>query len=291
MKQKTLLFLLISGFSVAVLQSNDNGPVQAGTGNRSGSGGSSASCDGAGCHAANNSATTANVAITDTTNSTGLTSYVPGKKYYLRVVGGHASLTKYGFQASTVKASSTSTQAGTLTVGGSSTASTAIRTSGSLQIFEHTAPIAATSVAGAQVYDAKCYWTAPPAGTGSVKVYGVINGVNGNGATSGDAPNAATVVTLTENTSSVGTTVNKVDFSLYPNPATTSINVSADGIGNGTCNVYVYDMRGKLIAAQDAEAINGTMTATINSSKWAAGMYFVQVAKDGQYKVIPVEKQ
>jgi hypothetical protein len=292
MKQKTLLFTLIAGFSVLVLQSNDNGPAFAGTGNRSGSGTSpQASCDGSGCHAANNAATTANVGITDTTNSTNLTSYVPGKKYYLRVVGGSATLAKYGFQASVVKSSSASTQAGTLAIGGTSSAGTRISTSGGIQIFEHSSPLTATVVAGAQVYDAKCYWTAPAAGTGTVKVYGVINGVNGTGTTAGDAPNTATPVTLTEASSSVAATTNAVDFKVYPNPASNFITVTAVGIGNGACAVNVYDMRGKLLSTEAVDAVNGSLNTTINSSKWAAGLYFVQISKDNQQKVIAVEKQ
>jgi hypothetical protein len=291
MKQKTLLFTILSGFAFVVLQSSGSGPVANGDGNHSGSGGSTASCSGGGCHAANSSATTAQVAITDTGSTTALTSYTPGKKYYLRIVGGHATLSKFGFQASTVLASNTSTQAGALTTGGSSTANTAVRNSGGLQIFEHSQALSASVVAGAQVYGANCYWTAPTAGKGAVKVYAVINGVNGNAASSGDAPNAAAVVTLTEGSSSVASTTNNVEFKVFPNPATSFITINAEGIGNGSCTINVYDMRGKLLSAETTDAVNGSLNTTINSSKWAAGLYFVQVAKDNQQKVIAVEKQ
>jgi hypothetical protein len=292
MKQKTLLFTLLAGFSVLVLQSNDNGPVQAGTGNRTGSNSTSASCDGSGCHAANNAALTLTITITDTTNSTPLSSYVPGKKYMLRIGGASTTLTqnKFGFQASSVKASSTSTQAGTMSLGAMSTPSTsAIRTSGGLQIFEHTAPAAATGTTPI-LYAAACYWTAPAAGTGSVKLYGIINAVNGTGTTAGDAPNAANN-TITEASSSVAATNNTVDFKVYPNPASSYVTVNAEGISNGSCTVNVYDMRGKLLSAEATDAVNGSLNTTINTSKWAAGLYFVQVVKDNQQKVIAVEKQ
>ena len=49
-------------------------------------------------------------------------------------------------------------------------------------------------------------------------------------------------------------------------------------------------MRGKLLSTETADAINGALNTTINSSKWAAGLYFVQVTKDNQQKVIAVEK-
>lgn len=291
MKQKKLLFTLVAGLAFVVLSSNDNGPAAGTGGNCTGSAGSTQSCSGGGaCHAPNTTATTAQVMLTDTGSTTALTSYTPGKKYYLRIVGGHATLSKYGFQVSTVKSSSTNTQAGTLAVGGSSTANTAIHSIGALQFFEHTLPLTATVIAGAQVYGANCYWTAPVAGTGAVKLYAMVNGVNGNSLTSGDAPNAAAIVTISEASSSVATTSNIVDFKVYPNPAVNTITVAAEGISNGNCAISVYDMRGKLMHTETTEASIGSLNTTVNASKWAAGLYFVQIVKDNQQKVIPVEK-
>lgn len=290
MKKKNLLLTIVAGFSAFVISSYSAGPASMGA-NRTGSNSTSAGCDGPGCHAANNTALSVAVTITDTANTTPVTSYVPGKKYRLRVVGGTASLSQsqFGFQVSSVRASSTSTQAGTITAGGTSTANTTVRTVGSLQIGEHSAPINATGTGTTWAYNANLYWTAPAAGSGQVRLFAVINAVNGTGSTAGDAPNA-TSVTIGESTS-VSNVDNAVSFKAFPNPATNAININAEGISTGVVSINVYDVRGKVIATQSTNAANSMLNARIDCSKWAAGMYYIQVTKESSSSIIPVVKQ
>jgi hypothetical protein len=288
MKQRNLLFTLATGFSCLVFSSYINGPG-AHSLNQTGSAGSIATCSGSGCHAPNNTNTTVEVRLTDTAaDLTPITTYIPGKTYKIRVMGSNATLSRFGFQASVVKASNTSAQAGTLAVG---SASYSIHSIGSLQFFEHNQVlIASFSSSGSYTPFVSCYWTAPPAGTGTVKIYAIINSVNNDGTPNGDEPNAA-VVTINDPASNIAATTNSLELNVYPNPATALVFVNAEGIGNGSCTVNVYDMRGKLLSAEATDAVNGSLNTTINTSKWAAGLYFVQVAKDNQQKVIAVEKQ
>ncbi len=290
MKKKNLLLTIIAGFSAFVISSYSAGPAGMGA-NRTGSNGTTAGCDGAGCHAANNTALTVNISVADTSTTAPITSYVPGKKYTLRILGGTTSLTQsqFGFQVSAVRASNTSTQAGTITAGGSSTPNTTVKNVGSIQIGEHTAPLAGTSVGGGWVYDADVYWTAPPAGSGAVKFYAVINAVNGTGNSSGDAPNAGSI-TIGESTS-VSNVDNAASFKAFPNPAINSVNITAEGISNGALSMNVYDVRGKVIATQTANAANSSLNTSIDCSKWATGMYYVQIIKESSSSIIPVVKQ
>ncbi|OSZ81761.1 hypothetical protein CAP35_00395 [Chitinophagaceae bacterium IBVUCB1] len=290
MKKKNLLLTILAGFTALAVSSYSTGPAGQGA-NRTGSNSTSAGCDGPGCHAANNTALSVTVAITDTANTTPVTSYVAGKKYRLRVIGGTTALSQsqFGFQVSAVRASSTSTQAGTITAGGTSTANTTVKTVGSLQIGEHSAPLTATGAGMAWAYTANLYWTAPAAGAGQVKFFAVINAVNGTGTVSGDAPNAGSL-TIGESTS-VNNVENNVSFKAFPNPAINTININADGIGTGNVTINVYDIRGKVIGTQNASASNNMLNTQIDCSKWAAGMYYVQIAKESSSSIITVVKQ
>lgn len=289
MKKKSLLLSISAVFAAILASSYDNGPALNGL-NRTGSNNTSASCDGSGCHAANNTALNVTVVITDTGSTTPITSYVPGKKYRLRVAGATTTLSqsKFGFQVSTVKASSTSTQAGTIAAGGTSTANTAVRTVGGLQIGEHTTPLSATGAGTTWAYTANLYWTAPAAGTGQVKLYTTINAVNGSGV-GGDAPNAAS--SLIGESTSVPTIGSTASFNAYPNPATSFITINADGISSGNWNVAVYDLRGKVIATQSITSSNSNLNTNIDCSKWAAGMYYVQIGNETETKVMPIVKR
>jgi hypothetical protein len=290
MKKKSLLLTICAGFAVIFASSYDDGPAKSGA-NRTGSNSTTASCDGGGCHAANNSALNVTVVITDTNNTTPVTSYVPGKTYRLRVAAATTALTqsKFGFQVAAVKASSTSTQAGTITAGGTSTANTAVRTVGGIQIGEHTAPLSGTGAGSAWAYTANLYWTAPAAGTGQVKFFATVNAVDNSGSVSGDAPNAGS--SLAGESTSVPTIGSAASFNAYPNPATNAITINADGISSSNWNIAVYDLRGKVIATQTTISSNSNLNTNIDCSKWAAGMYYVQISNDVETKVMPIVKR
>jgi hypothetical protein len=64
----------------------------------------------------------------------------------------------------------------------------------------------------------------------------------------------------------------KVDFSIYPNPSRSKLNISLAQNTNDT-KIEVYDILGKRIHAQ---ALTGTNTS-INASRWNAGVYLVKI--------------
>jgi plastocyanin len=83
-----------------------------------------------------------------------------------------------------------------------------------------------------------------------------------------------TITVVAEGTLSVDN-VEKVDFSIYPNPSNYKLNIRLAQNSNAA-NVEVYDILGKRIYRQ-------TLTSTqssINVSRWNAGVYLVKITND-----------
>jgi hypothetical protein len=139
-----------------------------------------------------------------------VTSYRPGMSYTVKISAANTTATsypKFGFQLATVKVSGAGTgsavQAGTwgtplpTGVKNTSTASSGLP----IPFIEHSAAaIAATTGTGGSgtTYVESIPWTAPAAGTGSFKIYGVLLASNGNNSDVGDRAQVATAVTITE---------------------------------------------------------------------------------------------
>jgi len=136
-------------------------------------------------------------------------SYVPGASYTVKLSGAEMSGNSYfGYELSLVKAtgagSGSAAQAGTW-----GTMPSGSKTSTSQKMVEQST----RNSASGNMYTVSIPWTAPAAGTGSVKIYGIINGVNGDGNTSGDGAQIATNngLTITEAVSCPTATVTATD--------------------------------------------------------------------------------
>jgi hypothetical protein len=72
-------------------------------------------------------------------------------------------------------------------------------------------------------------------------------------------------------------------FSLFPNPSTGVINIDYSLAANATLSFEVYNMLGELHHAVQAQKLNaGAYRTQINTSAFAAGVYFVAVKDDGK---------
>ena len=140
-----------------------------------------------------------------------VTGYLPGHSYTLKISGTNgttSSLPKFGFQVTVVKSagagSGSTVNAGTLGTTGLPTGTryTSNASSGiGIDVIEQSSARPATTGTGATgttYVMGNLPWTAPATGTGTVKIYGVINAVNGTGGSGGDKWNYATVATITE---------------------------------------------------------------------------------------------
>jgi uncharacterized protein YjdB len=193
--KKKLLLLPLAGILVYVaLCGYGTGPGV--TGGIDGTGASSTS--GCNCH---NYSTTTTVSIELDSAGVAVSNYVGGGSYTIKIKGTNtsfSSLPYFGFQIAAINLSgagtASATNAGTLASTGlpASCRYTAAGTmSLPISVVEHSAPIIATTGTGGSgtTYVESIGWTAPVAGTGSIKLYGVVNAVNHDGSSSGDAWN------------------------------------------------------------------------------------------------------
>jgi trimeric autotransporter adhesin len=196
MKKTFILLPLVGLLCYVVLSSNLIGPGASANGDRTGASGTTIGCGGGGCHSF--AATTGiGVKIELFSGSTLITTgYVGGTAYTLRVTGtnnGSTILPRFGFQLAAMKTGSTTANEGTL----SAIAGTHTGTYTGINIVEHSNSMAATTGTGGMgtSYVVNIPWTAPPAGTGNVTAYAVLNAV--------DASGTATFTDLWNNTSYV----------------------------------------------------------------------------------------
>ncbi|NCX95917.1 MAG: hypothetical protein EBX41_05825, partial [Chitinophagia bacterium] len=231
MKKHFLLLPFIAGLLYLALSSNSGGPGASSSVNGTGARGTT----GCSCHS---SAADTGIRVTLTLDSAGtpVTRYIAGRSYNITITGTNNSsstLRGFGFQFTAVNltgaGTSSATNAGTLATTGLPTACQNTSVSG-LRLIEHSARITATSGSGGTgtTYRTSVQWTAPSAGTGSIRLYGVLQAVDASGSTTGDKWNNV-MVTIGELSSSGAGTIS--------GPTAVCVNSQitlTDSVGGGT---------------------------------------------------------
>jgi hypothetical protein len=209
----------------------------------------------------------------------------PDRTYKVIVGGANTNLnvSKYGFQLSAVYFNGSSElQAGTFTT---ISTSAAVKPSGNLSIVEHTSDISMTGV-----YAHTVYWKAPAVTTiDSVRFYATVNCVNDDNTSSGDFPNNARQAYHRHTTSVAEVTANSM-INAYPNPFTDRLDINMENAESGTYDIRVVDLRGKIISTETVN-VNKNYQTAINTEKWAAGVYYVNLRNGNATKTIAVVKQ
>ena len=248
MKSRFVLVTFIGLLAYLVLTSYSRGY---GTNHTGSTGRTGCSCHG----------TTTSVAPTVglyTTGGTAVTSYTPGTAYVVKLSGTSSSARPdFGYELSVVKA----TGAGTSSAAMGGTWGTAPSGSGTSGIImQQTQTLAGSG----GMYSVSVPWTAPAAGTGSIKIYGIINAVDGTGGSGGDGAQTATNngLTITEATSGNCPTVSISGTG-------TSLTATVTG---GTDSTYQWYHNGT--------AISGATGATYSISA-GGGSYTVSITAPG----------
>ena len=290
MKKKLLLFTTACGFIYLTLSSNAGGPAKMANQDYTGRKMSTNSCGTLGCHAGTTGTTTAAIEVRRKdwgASSTPVDGFIAGKEYIVTLKGTNASLTKFGFQLLAVEGDKNSnTQMGSfsnLPAGSHSKALSGI------DIIEHDAPM---SKDGSGNYTVNVDWTAPATtSAASVTFCAIINGVNGNGQVSGDKASDPVQLTL-QNTTSIENVTGSIRINAYPNPIVGNyLNLNMENINQGNYSIYVYNVNGSNIYNNEIKVNANQATATINTERWAAGMYVVHISSGEHQKMITVIKQ
>ncbi len=202
MKKQVILFSLFTAFLYVILAGNASGPGTWSALELTGVTGT-ATCGLAGCHTSPAGASIL-TSVQLISGTTGTSTYTPGGSYFIRISGFNAStvtsLPRFGFQVSAVTASSAN--AGIMVEPVPFFTHTV--TAGGINLVEHSTALSSTGGTGApgSTYTLDIPWTAPPAGTGTVTLRGIVNGVNADATSFGDAWGAGSA-TVTEATSGV----------------------------------------------------------------------------------------
>jgi hypothetical protein len=118
-------------------------------------------------------------------------------------------------------------------------------------------------------------WTAPT--EGPVTFYSCGNGINGNGATSGDGAGCNTLTIQENQASSTTTPLALTELTLFPNPALSNLQLSLFSEYNEPATVVVTDMTGKQQLLQNLNLTNGENLFELDVQPLPAGHYFLNV--------------
>ncbi len=117
-------------------------------------------------------------------------------------------------------------------------------------------------------------WTAPESGSGQVRFYSATNAANGNGGNSGDVIYLSMLSVEEDITISVGENYLEDQISMYPNPATSVVNMK---LPEGA-EMHIFNMLGNVIEVRK----NMRSIETIDVSSLQNGIYFVRVVHNGE---------
>jgi hypothetical protein len=252
---------------------------------RSGDPKTNLTCSTTGCHQ-NLGAAQDGAAIFDlrfsNTNVTSSTLYVPGQQYTAAILikTPTNATQKYGFSLSALTASN-------------SNAGIIDRTNST-----NTDTVSFNGVRYIGHVDAKnnikswaFRWTAPAASAGPVTFYATVNLANGNGNETGDTIYKR-VITINPDGSVGMKEVSAIEgLQLYPNPVSSSLNISYSLMENARVEAALVSVEGKLVKSFDAEEKStGNHTAVYNVQEIPAGNYLLRINANGKSVVKHVFK-
>lgn len=256
---------------VCLFQSSSSGRANAaGSGNTGAPGDASSTC--ITCHG-----TSASIQVDlsiEATKADGaaVTQYEPETMYTLKVtidpqVG---SPSAYGFQMLSLNAPlDTNGDAINSWVNASSNANIVEISSTNRTYVEHANPSATNEFT--------VDWVAPSQGSGVVTFYACGNGVNFNGATSGDNADCATFVFEEAVVSNTQELTSAIDISVAPNPAREFLQLTTNLAQTSNYQVEIYNLSGQLMQRQVDAFGAGEQRTTIPVASLTGGIYILRV--------------
>lgn len=286
MTKKVLLLTAFSTLTYLTLVSNKTGPATNGQGNKTGGPGSSGqTCSIAGCHSSGIGTTTGSFEVRkkfQPDSNAVVNSYLPDSLYSVKLIGSHTTLNKFGFQLSALKINDSS-NAGTFSNLSPKVQAT---TAGGRNLLEHTDTM---SKAGGG-FEMSFTWKAPAKNSGQIRFYGIINAVNGDGASTGDKPSNTIMLALAESLN-IPNTDNKKQLIIFPNPVNNVLNLEHKNAENGIYYITVYNAAGQKIVSEQITVKANAITHSVNTSQWNTGLYIIHLSHNSKEEVATVIKQ
>ncbi|WCO02661.1 zinc-dependent metalloprotease [Psychroserpens ponticola] len=112
---------------------------------------------------------------------------------------------------------------------------------------------------------------------GSGNGYYSLETAEGNVFAVGGAYNDGETTYMSNNVLSVDDYFSNNDLSIYPNPATTTLNIKLSNTNNLPDSFSIYNMLGQIVKT---ESISQISDLTINVADFSDGMYFIKLKKD-----------
>lgn len=284
MTKKVLLTTALTALTFITLTSNKTGPATNGQGNKTGGPGSGGqTCGMPGCHTSGIGTTTGAIEVRKRfkpDSNAVVNAYLPDSLYTVKFSGSHISLNKYGFQLEVLKLNDSS-DAGTIS---NLSPKVQSKTVSGRTILEHT-----DTISGSQL-TVTFTWKAPAKNSGQVRFYGIINAVNGDGTSANDKPSSTIMIGLAESLNTPNL-AKENKFSIYPNPASTVLNIKRQAADNGSYEMQVLNNSGQIVSTTNTTVNNSALEHSINTSSLASGLYILRVAHNGEQQVMPFIKQ
>lgn len=288
MKRKLLTISAVGiGLLLAVssMQSGTHGTL----GNRTGSNGGSDGCSP--CHGSSaNTATVVKVELLS--GSTPVSAYTPGATYTVRLTGQNETngRPKFGFQLTAANTAGASV--GTMNTNGV----TGVATRANNTLIEHSQPLdGALTPDNSYLYMREFTWTAPPAGTGTVKFHAVVNAVNGNGnsdANGGDQWNIGQSSNITEAQGSSLKEQNRIaGLEVFPNPAGKELSLVLNTTDYGAYELTIVDLSGRVLQSKVHMHSGSGQSFRTDISSLASGTYLLNIKHNGKEATSKFQKR
>ena len=299
MKFKSILLTgLLAGLFIA-LKSDVDGPAHHGHGDITGAAtGTVGHCQVGSCHGGNNVGTVVQLQVIDTSTMLPITQYTAWHTYMIKITGDATAIATalpgFGFQTSAV--TTNHKLAGCYIIPTSEGRNIHTFACGNTTVVEHSTTLP-PDTAGTNKYTITFYWTAPTYMSDTVTFYTLLNAVNCDGGKTGDYPNAAPNVILTENpadsafTSVTNVAVAAGNFSVYPNPGTGNPAVTYSLYAPGVVSLSVYDMAGRKVAQPADNELQAAGEHEYHPTIAAPGLYFITLVTGSGVQSLRYVKQ
>ena len=277
MKFKFTYLLFFSSLALFIFYGNASGPGKVQKKDRTGSPLSPGPCQV--CHSSGAFSPAISIKLIDGEQE--VDNYEPEKQYTLHVEAtADNNVSAFGFQLVALSGGDDNLNAGTF---GTPKDGLQISEVGGRKYVEHSKPNNSGTF--------EIAWTAPPKGTGEVKLYSAIVAANLNGSTGGDGSVFANVTLSEAEVSRIFDSELNIDLQLFPNPVQEVLNINLSSQESGTANIKLINLSGQIVKQSAINLFYGQQSKSIALSNFPKGIYFLHFSNGEKSIVKKILKQ